>query len=504
MQPQNTTLVEPGVYKMDLGVGSDGITPQIKYVDKTGANLMNYKPAMQTTSQQTRQDATTGQKIDAMAGQTPTAPNANVQNNGQPTASNNNGQPQQNQQNSPTATNINFKNPDGTQVAISETVPTNGYSYQNDTPLIDGEKYGYDTNGKRYIISKDGSVKNDAQADKEYEINKAEIIAEKNKNDILDKIQATADTAHANLIDSIRKKSAYNRQLQKDTNARYLALKQNEGFSGGTARYMSDINNGVLQDTENKAIEALNKIDVDEQVAIAEASAAKTDKDFERAYKKMNEIDQLQKDKRTAILDLMKATNDRNKALSDQQKAIADAEKAKTDRGIKILDTGAPAITEAYDALKTQKEKDTAVENYAKKIGVTVEEVLGSIKEYRDKDSKAKAELKQTEAQTRASDRSNTKKGERLFEIEYVDALKNNPSSFLPPFSLLVSLNISVSPSTCIDSSTILSLAPSMVCIWSRNFACNSPICRCGVITCLCGRTSVVSSCTSKNSLISD
>jgi len=97
MQPQNTTLVEPGVYKMDLGAGADG-SPTLKYVDKTGAWLQNYKPAMQTTSQQTRQDVTTGQKIDAVAGQSTTAPNANVQNNGQQTGQNNQTQGQQQNQ----------------------------------------------------------------------------------------------------------------------------------------------------------------------------------------------------------------------------------------------------------------------------------------------------------------------------------------------------------------------------------------------------------------------
>ena len=393
MQPQNTTLVEPGVYKMNLGVGSDGVTPQIKYVDKTGANLLNYKPAMQTTSQQTRQDITTGQKIDAMSGATPTAPNSNVQNNGQPTTSNNNGQPQTGGTNpdgtpKPVATPINYQSPDGTTVQISETAPTNSYAYTSPTALGAGEKFGYGSDGKRYIVGKAGEIKNDTYADQEYKINEKEIKDEKNRTEILDRIQLGADAAHSAAIERIKTISAYNRQQMKDTNARYLALKQNEGFSGGQARYMSDINNGILQDNEQKGIERLNKIDIDEVTAIAEATQAKTDKDFARAAEKMDVVDKLQKEKRQAILDVLKATNDFNTSIKEQQKAVDQATKEQFNRGVEILKQGAPALLEAFDAIKSEKDRSEKVATYAKSIGVTPEQVLGAIKDQRTQNLK--------------------------------------------------------------------------------------------------------------------
>ena len=280
MQPQNTTLVEPGVYKMDLGVGTDGVTPQVKYVDKTGANLPNYKPAMQTTTQQARQDVTTAQKIDTLAGSTPTAPNSNVQtgqNNGQPT----------NTQTNTTATGtnpdgtpktqaqpINYQNPDGTTVSISDTAPTNTFAYTSPTALKDGEKFGYGSDGRRYIVAKDGTVKNDTYADQEYQANQTEITKEKERTALFDSLKTNLDTAHQGLLDSIKATFAVRREKMKQINDRYLALKTNEGFSGGQARYMSDINNGVLQDEEQQGEVRLAEIDAQEKALVAQAVQA--------------------------------------------------------------------------------------------------------------------------------------------------------------------------------------------------------------------------------------
>jgi len=398
MQPQNTTLVEPGVYKMDLGVGSDGVTPQIKYVDKTGANLLNYKPAMQTTSQQTRQDATTSQKIDAMSGATPTAPNANVQNNGQPTTSNNNGQPQTGGTNpdgtpKPVATPINYQSPDGTTVQISETAPTNTYAYTSPTKLGEGEKFGYGSDGKRYIVGKGGEIKNDTYADQEYQANKNEINREKERTALFDSLKTTSDTAHAQLLDSIKATFQVRREKMKDINSRYLALKTNEGFSGGQARYMSDINNGVLQDEELQGETRLAEIDAQEKSLVAQAVQAKTAKDFELATKKLDEIDKLQKEKQDTIQKVYKAAVDYNKALDDQAKELRLKEKDQFEMATKSLTASAPALVKSYDSLKTVKEKQAFITAMAKKLGVGEEVVMGAMEDQRTQNTKETADI---------------------------------------------------------------------------------------------------------------
>lgn len=417
MQPQNTTLVEPGVYKMDLGVGSDGVTPQIKYVDKTGANLLNYKPAMQTTSQQTRQDATTSQKIDAMSGATPTAPNSNVQNNGQPTTSNNNGQPQTGGTNpdgtpKPVATPINYQSPDGTTVQISETAPTNSYTYTSPTALGAGEKFGYGSDGRRYIVGKAGEIKNDTYADQEYQANKNEINREKERTALFDSMKANLDTAHNQLLDSIKATFQVRREKMKDINSRYLALKTNEGFSGGQARYMSDINNGVLQDEELQGETRLAEIDAQEKSLVAQAVQAKTAKDFELATKKLDEIDKLQKEKQDTIQKVYKAAVDYNKALDDQAKELRLKEKDQFEMATKSLTASAPALVGAYDALKSVKEKQAFVTAMAKKLGVGEEIVIGAMEDQRTQNTKETADIN-------AKNRSNQPKAKNTTVDEF-------------------------------------------------------------------------------------
>jgi len=431
MQPQNTTLVEPGVYKMDLGAGADG-SPSIKYVDKSGAWLQNYKPAMQTTSQQTRQDVTTGQKIDAMAGQTPTAPNSNVQNNGQPVTTNNNGQPQTGGTNpdgtpKPVATPINYQGVDGTTVQISETAPTNTYAYTSPTALGAGEKFGYGSDGKRYIVGKGGEIKNDTYADQEYQANKVEIDREKERTALFDSMKANLDTAHNQLLDSIKSTFAVRRAKMQDINDRYTALKQNEGFSGGTARYMSDINNGILKDTEEQGEVRLAEIDAQEKSLIAQAVQAKTSKDFELATKKMDEIDKLQKEKQDTIQKVYKAAVDYNKALDDQAKELRLKEKDQFEMATKSLTASAPALVGAYNALKTDKERQAFVTAMAKKLGVGEEIVLGAMEDQKTQTAKADAELIQTKAQTDASNRSNRPKAKDTTVDEFGNEVTMTP-----------------------------------------------------------------------------
>lgn len=391
MQPQNSTLVEPGVYRLDLGMGqgADGKS-QYKYVDKTGANLPNYKPAMQTTAQQTRKDITTAQKIDAVSGSSPTP----ITQNGQNTQ-----QQQQNQQAQATnpdgtpTTAINYKNPDGTTVEITDTPAPNSYAYGSQTRLNDGEKFGYGTDGKRYIVDKGGKVRNDAFADQEYETNKAEINREKEKVALFDSLKTNLDTAHQGIIDSIKSTFAVRRQKMADINKRYLALKQNEGFSGGQARYMSDINSGVLQDEELQGETRLAELDAQEKTLIAQAVQAKSTKDFDLAIKKMNELDELQKEKQDTIQKVYKAAVDYNKMLDDQAKELRLKEKDQFEQGLKALTTSAPALLKGYDSIKSEDKKIEFINTYSKKLKVSPEVLMGALEDQKTQNTKEEADI---------------------------------------------------------------------------------------------------------------
>lgn len=406
----NKTVVEPGIFK----VGN-------VYQDASGKTI-SYSPAMQTTSQQTRLDATTGQKIDAISGANPNAQTNGQNNNGQVVTNNNTGQPQTggtNPDGTPktTATPINYQSPDGTTVSISETAPTNSFAYSSPTALGAGEKFGYGSDGKRYIIGKDGSIKNDTYADQEFQANKLEIDREKERTALFDSMKSNLDSAHSQLLDSIKATFQVRRQKMQDINSRYLALKTNEGFSGGQARYMSDVNNGVLQDEEQKGEVRLAEIDAQEKQLVAQAVQAKSSKDFELATKKLDEIDRLQKEKQDTIQKVYKAAVDYNKALDEQAKEVRLKQKEQFDMSTKALVASAPALVKSYDTLKSDVEKQAFITAMAKKLGVSEEVVLGSMEDQRTQNDKtardtirAEAELKQTYAQTDASNRSNRPK----------------------------------------------------------------------------------------------
>ena len=374
---QTKTLVEPNVYKTDSG-----------YVNTAGQSI-SYTPAFQSTSMQDRKDENAMIEANRMTANPNDNPNAFGPNQTQtqtpatgniaPTGTNPDGSAKV-----PTQT---FTAPDG-KTSVSETPISGGYAYKTPTTLKEGEKTGYGADGKRYIIGKDGKVKNDTFADQEYEANKESIKADAERNTLYESIKSRSDAAHAALLDATKAQAAVAREKMKETNERFLALKTNEGFSGGQARYMSDINNGVLQDNIQKGDIRLAELDAIEKMTLAKIESAKTDKDMEALYKHLDEMKALRKEKSDAIQTVYKAANDFNKAIDEQRKEVQNAEKAKFEQGIKTLTASGPALLGAYDSLKDNAEKEKFLTDYAKKLGVQPEMVLGSIEDQRTQSSK--------------------------------------------------------------------------------------------------------------------
>jgi hypothetical protein len=156
---------------------------------------------------------------------------------------------------------------------------------------------------------------------------------------------------------------------------------------------MSDINNGVLQDEELQGETRLAEIDAQEKSLVAQAVQAKTSKDFELATKKLDEIDQLQKEKQDTIQKVYKAAVDYNKALDDQAKELRQKEKDQFDMATKSLNTSAPALVKAYDSLKTDQARKDFITNMSKKLGVGAEVIIGAMEDQRTQNRKDTADI---------------------------------------------------------------------------------------------------------------
>jgi hypothetical protein len=346
------TMVEPGIYK-----SGDS------YVNASG-QAVNYTPAFQSTTQQNRQDQN---NVTMLNGFTNPQQQQQQQPNGQTVQ-----QPVVPGQ-TPSTPALTYKTPDG-QGTVSETPVAGGYQYQNPATLQEGQKSGYGTDGKRYIINKDGSVTNDVFADREYQANKDSI-------DSLNRINTQYDEA------------------KKGLDATHVAILL---FPGGQARYMADINNGYLQKQEEDNIANLADIDVKYNTLLLQAVQANNKEDFERLDKLNKEIKDTVDQKQTLIQKAYADSVNYTKSLNDQKKAVLDAEKQKYEQGIKTLTTSGPALLGAYDTIKTDKEKQAFLTDYATKLGVEPEMVLGAIEDQRTQSSKDTADLN-------AKNRSNIK-----------------------------------------------------------------------------------------------
>lgn len=370
---------------------------------------------MQSTTSQTRKDTEATKRIDGMAAPSNTAGQGNPQ--GVPVYSYENGN------SAGKATIVGYRQPDGTitpvggvaagggqtptdpnkpgtttatPTAIGKTPDGLGdvyeqpqagsYAYKAASTLQDGEKYGYGKEGRRYIMGKDGKVKNDQFADQEYEANKTSIQKEKERTELYDGLKKNLDSAHANLLDSIKKTFEVRKNKQEEINKRYMALKQTQGFSSGMSEYMAEIQTGVLQDEEEQGNARLAELDAKEQELIAQAVQAKSDDDLELASKRLAEIDKVQKDKQDTIQTIYKAAVDYNKQLDDREKEIRQVEKDNFAKAKDNLKTSAAALVKAYDSLPDDKKKVEFLEAMAKRLGVDVSMVLGTIEERRQEE----------------------------------------------------------------------------------------------------------------------
>lgn len=372
------------------------VAPVVPQPTSSSTKSVTSSGIMQSTAQQERADLNAVSKLSNYANlganqvNIGTAANPNIITNGKP-ANQPAAAPQTNTADAPLYTTADGK------TSVSDT-PTSSYSYTSSPALAEGEKFGYDKSGMRYIIGKDNVARTDTFAKQEYEANKTSIAREQERKSLYDSMKKTLDSSHVALLDSITSTYAARKQKMADINQRYLSLKTRQGFTNNAARYAAEANTDVLLDEELSGQSRLAEIDAQEKTLIAQAVSAKGKADMELLQSSIKDIDALRAEKEKTIQGIYKAAVDYNKALDDKDKELRILEKATFDQNIKKIDTAAPGLRAAYSSLKKPADQNKFIEEVAKKFGLEVEVVAGAIQNSADELRKDLAKNKSTDA----------------------------------------------------------------------------------------------------------
>jgi len=373
------TYVSPSVYQ------SNG-----QYYDKNGTNLPGYSPAFQTTTQSVRNDQKNLSYINSLtSGQA----NGQMPQNGATVQTDANGAPIQPQK---------YTTPNGS-TEISEAPPAGGYEYETPPTLEEGEKLGYDTNGRRYIIDKDGKVKNDAIGDQEYKANEQSIKDKNELRSLYESNKVNLDNTHKMLLDNLQKQYDQAKVKAKELGEKYLALRQTQGFESGMARYMAGVNTGILEQQEKTNLETMTDLDVKYNELIAKAVSAQNSEDLKAVNDLAAAIKKVSEEKQQAVQEAYKNSVAFTKALRDQEKEMVAMEKTRFEENAKRIVNAAPSLLRGYDSAPESK-KEKFLQDYADKFGMSTDEVYGAIEKYRLSSQKEQASIN-------ATNRSNRGKG---------------------------------------------------------------------------------------------
>lgn len=279
---------------------------------------------------------------------------------------------------------VNTTNGDitGADGKVYKTTAPSGYTY-NLPPLSDGKKYVYDASGRPMVQDVTGAIMNDPYADQQYESNKEAVTKATDYNNLFDSYKTGLDATHTALIDSIKEQAAQQRMKMEQLNARSLGAKRVQGARTGTAEYASEIDTGILKAEEEEGMARLSEIDANMRLAIAQATTAKTNKDFELAAKRLETATQLQKAKEETIQNIYKSYVDNVKLINDKIKAKETEDRASRDQALQELTTSAPELVKQYDSLKTDAERKNWLAIMVKKTGLDETILKGSLEKVR-------------------------------------------------------------------------------------------------------------------------
>lgn len=203
------------------------------------------------------------------------------------------------------------------------------------------------------------------------------------------KVQQQFDEMKKNLseenkraIDSITAKFNVRRETLKQNMANLMGVHEKQGYATGGNRYTQMQQAGILTNDENNLVARLGELDSQEQIALLEASQAKSKGDWDNLSNTLNQFDKIN-DNRVAILkNLSTLAETTNKKLEAEKKAT---EKAKL-MGFTNVGAYAKSLAPAY-AQETLSMNDAQLDEYiktkAEELGIDVTVLKSAVLEKR-------------------------------------------------------------------------------------------------------------------------
>lgn len=224
-----------------------------------------------------------------------------------------------------------------------------------------------------------------------------------NANATLDRIKSTSDVATNALIESI--KQIYGARISQmiDTNSRILAGKTTAGIREGRARYMTEIQNGVLTDEEQAGIMRVSQLEGEMLQEIAKAQQAQNEEDLTIFNDRMDKVTAIQKDLADQVAKIHQAALDAQKAQLDAQKTALDMQKTQQDIFDAKIKAAAPAIMEALSGLASPADKSDFLKAYAEQSGIPIDQLMSGVSAAATDKEKADLQLEQTRASIESS-----------------------------------------------------------------------------------------------------
>ena len=146
------------------------------------------------------------------------------------------------------------------------------------------------------------------------------------------KVQQQFDEMKKNLseenkraIDSITAKFNVRRETLKQNMANLMGVHEKQGYATGGNRYTQMQQAGILTNDENNLVTRLGELDSQEQIALLEASQAKSTGDWDNLSNTLNQFDKINDNRVTILKNLSTLAETTNKKLEAEKKATEKA-----------------------------------------------------------------------------------------------------------------------------------------------------------------------------------
>ncbi len=182
------------------------------------------------------------------------------------------------------------------------------------------------------------------------------------------KVQSQFDEMKKNLseenkraIDSITAKFNVRRDTLKQNMENLMGVHEKQGYASGGNRYTQMQSAGILTNDENSLVTKLGELDSQEQIALLEASQAKSKGDWDNLSNTLNQFDKINDNRVTILKNLSTMAETTNKKLEAEKKAT---EKAKM-MGFTNVGAYAKSLAPTY-AEETLNMSDAQLDEYVK------------------------------------------------------------------------------------------------------------------------------------------